>query len=99
VADSDRQVSKNLKQLSEIHRQHRDLASKINQLNQLIDKTYGLSVKLVPKKGIYCVEEGWLKSVEEVPGSLDQIDKVEFMTQPEPKVKIIYNKQDILILD
>jgi hypothetical protein len=78
MLDYDQQISENIAQIEQKHEQYNKLAVALDKLNQFSNRTYGLSLKLTPKRGIYYIERGRLKPLSDICGEEDycSIDKM-----------------------
>jgi len=96
----DEQISKNLEAIDQLHQGYDELAEALEVINKSSNKTYGLSLRFVPKRGIYFIEGGWIKPLEALP-SIDDIDEFEFINKhgEELKLKITYKGGEVFILD
>ncbi|AGB40287.1 hypothetical protein Halha_0276 [Halobacteroides halobius DSM 5150] len=93
----DEQITKNLKEINKIHEDYKQLASALKVVNKTSDKTYGLSVGFLPKKGIYCIKDGWVKLLDSGDNSIDDIEKFELIDRKDGKMlKITYKNSECL---
>ncbi|PRX21130.1 hypothetical protein BX659_13324 [Orenia metallireducens] len=96
----DEQISQSLEAIDQLHQGYNDLAKALEIINKSSNKTYGLSLRFVPKKGIYFIEEGWLKPLDSLP-SIDDIIELKFIDKVEEKIKlkITYKSGEVFIID
>ena len=107
MSNYDQQISDNIKQLEAINKKISDLATALKVVSQNSTKTYGLSSGFKPKRGIYYIEDGWIKSLAELDNSfdflpLDKIKDFELITdgknEENKKLKITYANNKTIII-
>ncbi|GAB6099911.1 hypothetical protein JCM16358_17900 [Halanaerocella petrolearia] len=107
MVDYDEQISKNIEEVDKIHQEYKELAAALNIISKTSNRNYGVSIRLSPKRGIYCIEDGWIKPLdlvyEEAKGTcIDDIKGLKLIDKVEGKgknLKIIYENGTVLIID
>jgi hypothetical protein len=100
MSSYDEQISQNLEAIDQLHQEYNDLAEALQVINKTSSKTYGISLRFVPKKGIYSIENGWVKPLDSLP-SIDDIIELKFIDKvaEDRKLKITYKNGEVFIID
>jgi len=108
MSDYDQQISDNIKELDRLHKQLSDLAEAFAVVNQTSSRTYGLSIRFKPQPGIYCIENGVVKSLSDIyevtsSFSIDKVKDFKLISSEKKnenkKLKITYANNKSIIID